>query len=175
VLSLMFLVWGIGTWALAAAIRSQVKTRAGNVGWLFLVIAGLGEAMASIFDVTHEVGHGIAGLLGVVGFPPAALLLSVCLGRIQLWRGSKKALLWLANLNWISVVLLIATLVLMTVQMTKANGGHLPQHAPKLLPSGVLGLDGWADRLIILTNCLWVMVAAWQTKNLSEKSDHRMR
>ena len=170
VLSLMFLGWGVSSWALAAALWSQVKTRAGKVGWWLLVIAGLGEAMAAVFDVTHEVGHGIAGLLGVLGFPVAALLLSVSLGRLEAWRPAKKALLWLANLSWISVVLLVATLVLMTIQMAKANGGHLPQHAPRRLPPGVLGLDGWADRLIILTNCLWVIVAGWGAKNLHGKS-----
>jgi Protein of unknown function (DUF998) len=170
VLSLMFLAWGISSWALAAALWSQVKTRAGKVGWWLLVIAGLGEAMAAVFDVTHEVGHGIAGLLGVLGFPVAALLLSVSLGRLEAWRPAKKALLWLANLSWISVVLLVATLVLMTIQMTKANGGHLPQHAPRRLPPGVLGLDGWADRLIVLTNCLWVIAAGWGAKNLYGKS-----
>jgi hypothetical protein len=172
VLSLMFLFWSISSWSLAAALRSQVQTRAGKVGWWFLVIAGRGEAMAAVFDVTHEVGHGIAGLLGVLGFPVAALLLSVNLGRLEAWRDSKKALIWLANLNWISVVLLVATLVLMTIQMTKANGGHLPQHAPRRLPPGVLGLDRWADRLIILTNCLWVVAAGWGVKNLYGKSAH---
>ena len=166
----MFLAWGISSWTLAVAIRSQVNTRAGKVGWWLLVIAGLGEAMAAVFDVTHDVGHGIAGLLGVLGFPIAALLLSVSLGRLEAWRPPKKALLWLANLSWISVVLLVATLVLMTIQMTKANGGHLPQHAPTRLPPGVLGLDGWADRLIVLTNCLWVIVAGWGAKNLYRKS-----
>jgi len=162
VLSLMFLSWGISSWALAIAIRSEVQTRAGRVGLWFLVVAGFGEAMASVFDVTHEVGHGIAGLLGVLGFPVAALLLSVALGRCGAWRNVRKALFWLANLSWISVVLLIVTLVIMTMQMVRANGGHLPQHAPKSLPPGVLGLDGWADRLIVLSNCAWVFVAGWQ-------------
>jgi hypothetical protein len=170
VLSLMFAAWGISSWALAAALRSHVKARAAKVGWWFLVIAGVGEAMASVFDVTHEVGHGIAGLLGVLGFPVAALLLSKSLGRLEAWRAAKTTLVWLAHLSWISVVLLIATLILMTIQMTKANGGHLPQHAPTQLPPGVLGLDGWADRLIVLTNCLWVIVAGWGAKNLHGKS-----
>ena len=70
--------------------------------------------------------------------------------------------MWIATLSWISVVLLAVTLVLMTVQVAHANGGHLPQHAPKSLPPGVVGLDGWANRLIVLSNCLWVVVAAWQ-------------
>src|SRR5437667_6899444 len=96
VLSLMFLAWGISSWALALAIWSQVKTKAGKVGWWFLVIAGLGEAMASVFDVTHDPGHSIAG---------------------------------------------------------------------------VLGMDGWADRLIVLSNCLWVFVAAWQAMKLADRKE----
>src|SRR6266704_2425629 len=54
VLSLMFLAWGISTWALAVALWSQVKTRAGKIGLWFLVIAGIGEALASVFDITHD-------------------------------------------------------------------------------------------------------------------------
>jgi hypothetical protein len=161
VLSLMFLSWGIGSWALVVAIGSQVHTRSGRVGLWFLIIAGVGEAMASVFDVKHPIGHGIAGLLGVIGFPIAALLLSVALGRNETWSAARKPLLWIANLSWISVVLLVATLAIMTMQMARINGGHLPQHAPKSLPPGVLALDGWADRLIVLSNCAWVLVAAW--------------
>jgi hypothetical membrane protein len=170
-LSLMFLAWGMSAWALALALWSQVKTRAGKVGWWFLVIAGLGEALASIFDITHDPGHSIAGILGIVGFPIAALLLSVSLGRTQAWHGARLPLLWMANLNWISVVLLVATLVLMTVQFAQVYGGHLPQHAPAHLPAGVLGLDGWADRLIVLSNCLWVFVAAWQAMKLAGRKE----
>jgi hypothetical protein len=174
VLSLMFLAWGMSSWALVVAIWSQVKTTAGKVGLWFLVIAGLGEAMASVFDVTHDPGHSIAGVLGIGGFPIAALLLSVSLGRIQAWRGARSLLLFIANLNWISVVLLGATLVLMTVQFVQATGGHLPQHAPTQLPAGVLGLDGWADRLIVLSSCLWVFVAAWQAMKLAGRKEiHR--
>src|SRR5437016_1773358 len=75
-----------------------------------------------------------------------------------------------ANLSWISVVLLVATLVLMTMQLAKASGGHLPEHAPKSLPPGVLGLDGWANRLIVASYCLWVFVVAWQAIKLRRKT-----
>jgi hypothetical protein len=46
-----------------------------------------------------------------VGFLVAALLLSVSLGRTEAWSGAKKALMWIANLSWISVLLLAASLV----------------------------------------------------------------
>ena len=170
VLSLMFLSWGISSWALVAAIWSQVDTKAGKVGLWFLIAAGIGEAMAAVFDVTHNIGHSIAGLLGVVGFPIAALLLSVSLGHNHQWRDTRKTLLSFANLSWISVLLLIATLVLMTVQVAHANGGHLPQHAPKSLPPGVVGLDGWANRLIVLSNCLWVFAAGWKAIKLHREN-----
>jgi Protein of unknown function (DUF998) len=170
VLSLMFLSWGVSSWALAMAIWSQVNTKSGKVGLWFLVVAGIGEAMASFFDVTHDTGHGIAGILGVGGFPVAALLLSASLGRTEAWSSTKTTLLWIANLSWISVVLLVATLVLMTMQLAKASGGHLPEHAPKSLPPGVLGLDGWANRLIVASYCLWVFVVAWQAIKLRRKT-----
>jgi hypothetical protein len=169
VLSFMFLSWGIGSWALVVAIWSQVHTKAGKVGLWFLMIAGAGEAMASVFDITHPIGHGIAGLLGVVGFPIAALLLSVALSRNRTWSTARRPLLWIANLSWISVVLLAATLAIMTMQMARINGGHLPKHAPKSLPPGVLALDGWADRLIVLSNCAWVLVAAYRTTQVRRK------
>ena len=64
------------------------------------------------------------------------------------------------------VVLLAATLGLMTIQLMQVGGGHLPQHAPKSLPQGVLALDGWANRLIVVSFCLWVFVAAWHAIRL---------
>ena len=144
---------GTSSWALAAAIWPEVHTTGGKVGLWLLLIAGLGGAMASYFDITHEIGHAIAGFLGVIGFPIAALPLSVALGRNENWRAARARLLWLANLSWFSVALLVATLAIMTMQMSRPNSGHLPQHAPKALPPGVLALDEWAGRLIVLCNC----------------------
>jgi hypothetical protein len=169
VLSFMFLCMGSSSWALASALRPEVHTAGGKAGLWLLLTAGLGGVMASYFDVRHEIGHSIAGSLGVIGFPVAAMLLSVALGRNSNWRAARSRLLWLANLSWISVVSLIATLAIMTMQMSRLNGGHLPQHAPKVLPPGVLALDGWADRLIVLSNCAWVLVAAWQAIQVSRK------
>jgi hypothetical protein len=160
VLSSMFLSWGVGSWALVVAIWPDVGTRSGKVGLWFLIIAGTGEVMASAFDITRPIGHGIAGFLGVIGFPIAALLLSGALARNQTWRTARRPLLWIAHLSWISVVLLVATLAIMSLQLARLNGGHLPDHAPRALPHGVLALDGWADRLIVMSNCAWVLVAA---------------
>lgn len=170
VLSLMFLAWGISTWALAAAIWPQMQTKAGKLGLAFLIAAGMGEVLASVFDVSHIVGHTVAGVLGVLGLPTAPLLISVSLGHTEAWSRVRRPLLWLAHLTWISVVLLVLTLAVMTVQITHAYSGRLPQHAPKSLPRRVIGLDGWADRSIVLSNCLWVIFTAWQVIKLRRKN-----
>lgn len=170
VLSIMFVCWAVSSWALAAAIWSQIQTAGGKTGLYFLLAAGVGEFLASVFDVRHMLGHGIAGLLGVIGFPIAALLLSTSLRLNQTWRRESTILIWLANLSWIAVVLLIATLAIMTMQVTRIYGGHLPQHAPKELPAGVLALDGYADRLIVLANCAWVFLAALRSLQLRRHS-----
>jgi hypothetical protein len=142
VLSLMFLAWAVGSWALAGAIWSQVTTRAGKIGLWLLLVAGLGEALASVFDITHDVMHNIAGLLGMGGLPLAAVLISVSLSHTEPWATAKRALLWSAHLTWISVVLLIGSLIVMTMQFAQVYGGQLPQQAPTALPAGVWGLDG---------------------------------
>jgi hypothetical protein len=173
-LSLMFLCSGLSCWALVIAIHSEIRTNAGKLGLFFLFVSGTGGVLAGFFDVNRPVGHGIAGLLGVIGFPIAALLLSVALGRNEVWRSNRKGLLWIANLSWISVVLLIATLAIMIVQLRAASGGHLPQHAPKSLPSGVLPLAGWADRMIVLSNWAWVFLAAYGAIRVRHKVRHQL-
>ena len=77
--------------------------------------------MASVFEVTHDTGHSVAGPLGVGGLPVATLLLSASLGRSEAWSDSKKARLWIANVSCISVLVLVATLVLMTMELGKAT------------------------------------------------------
>ena len=87
----MFLFWGISSWALVVAIWSEVHTNAGRVGLWFLIIARIGEAMASAFDITHEIGHGLDRSAWGCRIPIAALLLSVALGRNDTWSSARKS------------------------------------------------------------------------------------
>ncbi len=95
--------------ALHGASPVQQDLKAGLLDEFHLNIANvfLGEGV----DITHDTGHSIAGVLGIGGFPIAAV------------------------------------------------------------PAGVLGLDGWAERLIVLSNCLWVFVATWQTMKLAGRKE----
>ena len=165
VLSLMFIAWGISSWALALAIWSHVRTRAGKIGVFFLILAGIGEAMASMFDINHPL-HGLAALIGISSLPIAAMLISVSLGHNQEWSTAKKTLLWIANLTWISIVLLVATFAIFITTYTQAGGDTTTGVAPAVLPPGVIGLVGWANRFLVVVYGVWVMTVAWQALKL---------
>lgn len=161
VLSLMFAAWALSSWALAFTIWSQVGTTPGKIGLIFLALAGVGEAMATVFDINHDALHNLAGALGILGLPIAAMLITRELGRKQPWSHVRKALLWTANLTWVSVALLAATFALMIGTYVQA-GGDMAAKAPQVLPPGVIALVGWANRLLVVLFCVWVITVAWQ-------------
>jgi len=165
VLSLMFAAWGVSSWALAGAIWSEARTTLLKIGLGVLVLAGLGEAMAAAFDINHDELHSLAGALGMLGLPVAAMLISVNLGLNSRWCLAKRTLLWTANLTWLSVVLLVVTLALLMVTFNQVEGG-LPTQPPEVLPTGVIGLVGWANRLLVIVYCVWVIAVAWESTKL---------
>jgi len=157
VLSLMFIAWAVSSWALAFTIWSQVRTRAGKIGLIFLIAAGVGEAMASAFDINHAL-HSVAAMIGILSLPVAAMLISASLSRTEAWSAARKALLWTANLTWVSVVLMAGTFILLIVRYTQAGGEMTPEVAA--LPAGVIAVVGWTNRFLIVAYCAWVMMVA---------------
>ena len=145
VLSVMFLAWGLSTWALAFAIRTQLATIGGKIGLVFLVAAGIGEAMASVFDLKWPRLHGLSGAIGILSLPIAALLISIDLGRTTAWSSGNRLLLWTANFTWISLALMLAGMIAMSDK-------------PAGRPFGV----GWLNRILIVTYSAWAMTVAWQ-------------
>jgi hypothetical protein len=145
----MFLAWAVSSWALALSIRSQVKTIGGRIGLVFLVAAGAGEAMASVFDLRQLAPHNLAAAIAIPSLPIAAMLISMSLGRTQPWRPAKRVMLLAANLTWISLAVMVAALF------------SLRRNA------GVLNVPiGWPNRLLIGIYCTWVIVVAWRALGL---------
>src|SRR5687768_12229497 len=60
VLSLLFAAWGVSSLALAYYLRPQLKTRGGKIGLALLVLAGVGQVLAAIFDINHPL-HDMVG------------------------------------------------------------------------------------------------------------------
>ncbi len=168
VLSLMFFTWALSTWALLFAIRSQVKTLGGKIGLVFLFLAGVGEMMAGFFDIRTDL-HAVASL-GIPFFSIAAVLISISLSRTKAWASSKKLLLWTANLTWVSILLMVGTLALMIYTFTQSGSGmDTTLREDIILPHGVIGLVGWANRLLVLVYCVWTIKVAWIALKLQEK------
>ena len=77
------------------------------------------------------------------------MLISVSLGRTQVWLPAKRAMLWAANLTWISLAVMVAALF------------SLHRKA------GILKMPvGWPNRFLIVIYCTWVIVVAWRAVRL---------
>lgn len=153
-LSLMFASWALSSWALAVAVWPQVHGIGGKIALGLLIASGVGEAMASVFDVNHPL-HNLAGMIGVPTLPIAAMLISMRLGRTQEWSAAKNVLLWTANLTWASLVLLVAALIMIGGH---SRAGNKVAHQTALI--------GWANRLLVVAYCVWVVAVASQALKL---------
>jgi hypothetical membrane protein len=84
-LSMMFGGWGLGSLALAVALGPSQSSPLGRVGVAFLVLAGIGEMMAAVFDINHRL-HGLAAMIGIPSLPVAAMLITMALRRADVWQ-----------------------------------------------------------------------------------------
>ena len=161
VLSLMFFLWGASSLALAYTLLPQAQTTAMKIGLFFLVAAGIGEAMASVFDINHKL-HGTSAMIGIPSLAVAAMLVSVNLVRTEPWSIARTPLLWTANLTWVSILLLgIAFAVMMATHAQAGGDVSVNAEAVTTIPEGVIALIGWANRFLIVVYCVWVITAAW--------------
>jgi len=168
VLSLMFFLWGAGSWALAYMLLPHLQTTMGKIGLLFLVVAGIGEAMAAVFDINHKL-HSVSAMIGIPSLSIAAMLISITLVRTEPWSMTKNSLLWTANLTWVSILLMGIAFAVMMATYAQA-GGDLSANAEVVttLPKGVIAFVGWANRFLIVVYCAWVMTVAWQAIKLNQ-------
>lgn len=167
VLTAMFSSWAVGTWALAFAVKDEVKTTGGRIGLFFLVLAGVGEALAALFDVRHSL-HGPAATIGMPSLPVAALLISYSLRHNVAWTPARKRIILTAHLTWISIVLMTVAVMVLFDGFAKAGIDISSGTVPKNLPEGVIDFAGWANRLLIFTYCIWTITVAAYRRKLGE-------
>jgi hypothetical protein len=167
ILSAMFFLWGAASWALAYMLWPHMQTTAGKIGLVFLILAGVGEAMAAVFDINHKL-HGLSAMIGIPSLSIAAMLISVALVRTESWSIARTSLLWTANLTWVSILLMAIAFAVMMATYAQA-GGDMSANAEAVttLPDGVIALVGWANRFLIVVYCAWVMTVAWQALKLN--------
>ena len=161
ILSAMFFLWGAASWALAYTLWPHLPTTMGKIGLFFLIAAGIGEAMAAVFDINHKL-HSLSAMIGIPSLAIAAMLISISLVRTEPWSMARNPLLWTANLTWVSILLMGIAFAVMMVTYTQA-GGDMSANVEVVttLPKGVIALVGWANRFLIVVYCSWVMTVAW--------------
>jgi hypothetical protein len=157
VLTLVFVGWAIGSFALAAALWPLSATTLGKAGLLFLMLAGIGQLMGGMFDINHRL-HGPAAMIGIPSLCVAAVLVTMALSRRV---GVDAPPLWSAHLPWISFVLMIGALALFFSSLKAAGVDMSAQTQPLTeLPEGVAGYVGWANRLLFAASYLWTVFAS---------------
>jgi hypothetical membrane protein len=150
VLSMMFIFSGICVLALSYAIRAYCRSGSARAGLIFLILSGVGSVGAAFFDIDHPL-HEVCGLLGVLGLPIAAMILSTRLARTTPWSSAREPLLWSAHLTWMTLALFIISMILLIVTYTRTGAplqAQIPIGAP--LPEGVVGVNGWLNRLLVV-------------------------
>jgi len=156
-LTIVFLTWSLGTFALIAALWPLAASTLGKAGLAFLVLAALGQAMGGLFDINHKL-HGPAAMIGIPSLCIAAVLVTLALSRRT---DIAAPPLWVAHLPWISFALMIGAFALFFSAL-KAAGVDMSGQTPlKELPAGVNGYVGWTNRLIFLTSYLWITLVSW--------------
>lgn len=154
-----FLALSASCFAAFATLRPHVRTTGGKVGLGFLVATAVALAAAGVFVsdpitatkdqlTTHGNLHGLSAMVGIPGFPIAAMLISRSLVRAPGWRFRRRPLLAAAHLTWVSLALMVATIAL----TLPAAGGRFSPDVPAGLP----------NRLVVLSYVVWLVVVARQ-------------
>lgn len=157
VLLIVFLAWALSSFALVVALGPLWSTGLGKAGLIFLVLAGVGQAMGGLFDINHKL-HGPAAMIGIPSLCIAAVVLTLAMSRHG---GVVAPPVWSAHLPWIAFALMLGTFALFLSALKSAGVDVGAQAGPlKELPPGVTAYVGWANRLIFVSSYLWTVLAA---------------
>ena len=160
VLFIFFSCWGISSWCAGYFLWSYTSSTAAKAGAILLFVSGLGEILAAFFNVNHP-QHGTAGTLGIPTFVIASLLISYKLKNKYEWDENKKALLWSAHATWISLLLVVITMILMIAGFKNAGIEIGPnQKPPASVPDGVIAIVGYANRILIIAFIYWLILVS---------------
>ena len=152
---LAFLALAIAAATLGIASYTQIRTLGGYLGLVLLGLSAVGMVLAGLFDtdpITASAGartptgrlHELGAMLDSIPF--AAPLITYSMTRDRLVHPTTLRLRWVAWVPLIGTVLFLASLARM-----------LPAHGGAFGPDVLIGLP---NRLMIITHCAWLMLAA---------------
>jgi hypothetical protein len=146
-------------------VRSQVRTIGGRIGLVLLLVSALGLTMGGIFTTdpitatskeltTTGSLHGVGFFLGIPTIVLASTLISRSLARNPAWFTAKRSIGWAAGLVWVGLVV-FGLAIAITLPGSNGFGPDVPV--------------GWPNRFLIVTQCAWLMVVAWNAIKLRDQ------
>lgn len=158
-LTVFFLLWGLCTMLVAVMLWSKVTSTWAMVGIILIFVTGVGATFGGLFDIKHKL-HGLAFGLGVPFLPIASLLVTYHLINNG-WGTNQTLLLVAAHLVWTSLVLMAVSMMLLFSGFKKTGLPMGPGvEPPKELPAGVIGINGYMNRLLVVCYIGWCLMIA---------------
>ena len=149
-ITLFFICWGLCSMTSALMLWSIVSSGWSKFGVLLVFITGIGAIMGGLFDVQHKL-HGLSFGIGVPFLPIGALIITYHLLKNPDWQNNSFALLLSSHSIWISLLLMASSMFLLFSGLKSAGVVYGPDAPPLTdLPKSVIGISGWANRLLVL-------------------------
>ena len=159
-LTLFFLCWGLCSISSGFMLWNIVTSGWAKFGVVLLFVTGIGAIMGGLFDVQHKL-HGLSFGIGVPFLPIGALLISYHLIKKSGWEGHNSILLFSSHSIWISLVCMAVSMFLLFSSLKSAGIVYGPDSPPfSELPKGVIGINGWANRLLVLCYIAYPVILA---------------
>jgi hypothetical membrane protein len=160
-ITLFFLFWALCAVLAAYLLWNLVSATWAKIGVALVFISGIGALMGALFDVKHK-HHGLAFLLGVPTLPIGALIVSYHLARQNNWSDYETPVLLSAHAVWISLIVMAVSMMILFSGFKKAGVAFGPNvQPPEKLPSGVIGINGYANRILVLCYIGWLVLIAY--------------
>lgn len=159
-LTSFFIFWSISTMLAANLCFNIVTTKWAVFGAILIFISGIGALMGGLFDMKHKL-HGLSFALGVPTFPIGALIIAYHFSNQNNWLPHKNELLISAHSVWVSLVFMAASMGFFFSGLKKAGVPFGPNQEPLAeIPKSVIGINGIANRLLILVYVAFNIVVA---------------
>jgi hypothetical protein len=159
-LTIFFLCWGLCSLSSGFMLWEVVTSNWAKFGVILLIVKGIGAIMGGLFDVKHKL-HGLSFGIGVPFLPIGALLISYHLINKIEWQNHSKMLLISSHFIWISLVLMAISMILLFSSLKSLGIAYGPDSPPfQELPKGVIGVNGWANRFLVITYLAYPILTA---------------
>jgi hypothetical protein len=159
-LTLFFVCWGLCTVSSGLMLWDIVTLGWAKFGVILLFVTGIGAIMGGLFDVQHKL-HALSFAIGVPFLPIGALLISYHLINKTEWQNHSASLLFSAHSTWISLAFMGVSMFLLFSSLKAAGIVYGPDSPPlTTLPKGVIGINGWANRLLVLCYLMYPVLTA---------------